>query len=353
MSRSLSRMQAVVLGVLVLAGLGGGAFGLFQVGDRQRLWSGTFDVYVGFPRVQGVNIGTPVRVRGIEAGAVAGIELPASDRASDPVVLRMRLDRKYQHLLFTDAVAAILTEGMIGGRVIEIDPGTADRGSLADGSVIASRPTTDLGDVVKNAADLIGDARGGQGTVGKFLKDDKVYKEMADTLQQTKEMVKQSQEAANAIKQNADAIKKLPIVRRYVEDPVAILFRPTATQHRFWLKAADLFEPHRAVLTDAGKQQLDAVGPWLKDLRYKGSDVVVAAYADPATEPSADVAYTLTTKQAEVVTEYLKDRHGGHKLGWFKRRTVKPIGMGLRPPPVPNSQPMPSARVEVIVFVPE
>ncbi len=70
-----------MLGVVVLLGLGSGAYGLFQVGDRQRLWTDHFTLIVGFPRLQGVGVGTPVRVRGLEAGTVAGVELPASEAA--------------------------------------------------------------------------------------------------------------------------------------------------------------------------------------------------------------------------------------------------------------------------------
>jgi ABC-type transporter Mla subunit MlaD len=122
-SRALTRWQAVLLGVIVLLGLATGAYGLFQVGDRQRLWNDRFVLTVGFSRLQGVGIGTPVRVRGLEAGTVSGVDLPEHDSADAPLVLRLSLDRRFQHLVFADATATILNEGMIGAKVVEIDPG--------------------------------------------------------------------------------------------------------------------------------------------------------------------------------------------------------------------------------------
>jgi hypothetical protein len=80
--------------------------------------------------------------------------------------------------------------------------------------------------------------------------------------------------------------------------------------------------------------------------------VVVAAYADPATTPSAAAALALTQKQSDVVVTYLRDKHKVQKLGWFRSRDVKPIGLGTDPPP-DNERGLPPARVELIVFVPQ
>ena len=46
-----------------------------------------------------------------------------------------------------------------------------------------------------------------------------------------------SQDAAQSIKQDADAIKRLPVVRSYVEDRTALLIRPAHERHRQWVRA--------------------------------------------------------------------------------------------------------------------
>ena len=69
MSRHLSRMQALALGLIVLAGLGLGLFGLFAVGNRNGLDGSAFPVRVGFSDVAGVEVGTRVRIQGIDAPA--------------------------------------------------------------------------------------------------------------------------------------------------------------------------------------------------------------------------------------------------------------------------------------------
>lgn len=101
MSYSLSRVQAILLGTVVLAALGLGAMFLFQIGDAGRYGADALEVAVGFDDIGGVEAGTVVRIQGIVAGEVAAIEPP--DQPSEPVVLRLRLKTKYRHLVRTDA----------------------------------------------------------------------------------------------------------------------------------------------------------------------------------------------------------------------------------------------------------
>jgi hypothetical protein len=352
-SRSLSRWQVVFLGAVVIAGLGLGTWGLFRVGERQRLWSDTFRVHVGFSRLQGVSVGTPVRVRGLEAGVVSAVDLPESDRADGALVLHLTLDRRFQHLVFADASACILNEGMVGGKVVEIDPGRRESGPVADGARIASHSDADLNDLLKQTQAVLADVREGQGTLGRLLKDGRAYAEVVAALEQTRQLVQKSQDAVESVKQDAEAIKRLPIVRSYVEDHAELLVRPTHARHRYVVAAGELFEPGRAILTDAGRGKLDEVAEWLNGLKVKGSDVVVVTYADPQAEKSTRVAATTTQKQSEVVCDYLTDTHKVHKLGLLSWRDVKPVGFGTDPPIVPDEQPLPPARVEVIVFIPQ
>jgi phospholipid/cholesterol/gamma-HCH transport system substrate-binding protein len=352
-SRALTRWQAVVLGLVVLLGLATGAYGLFQVGERQRLWNDHFTLTVGFSRLQGVGVGTPVRVRGLEAGTVASVELPEHDSADAPLTLRLSLDRRFQHLVFVDAIAIILNEGMIGAKVVEIDPGHRESGGVADGARIAAGSAADLPGLLKQAQEMLVAVREGQGTLGKLMTDDKAYAEVLNALEQTRKLMEKSQATADSMRQDADAIKRLPIIRSYADNPAALLVRPTHERHRTTIAAAALFEPGKALLTDNGRAKLDELGPWFTNLKIKGSDVVVAAYTDVQTAANSLAAQTLTQKQAEVICEYLKDHQKIQKVGMLTWRDVKPIGLGHDAPLTPPDPGAPNARIEINVFVPQ
>ena len=343
MSHSLKRSQAVLLGFVALLGLGLAATGVFAVGNGQWLWSDTFHVTVGFPEIRGVEAGTEVRVQGIKAGLVEAIEAPSGPRGN--VVLHLKLAGHLRHLIRADARVQIVGEGMIGGKVLEIDPGTAAAQPVADDAQLTSKPSVELADVLVQVNMALDDIRQGQGTLGKLLKDPQAYSDLLALLQQSKGTMATFQ-------QDAEALKSMPLVRNYIEDPEALLVRPNCERNRQVFLESDLFEPGRAVLTTDGRRRLDELAPWLAGLKQKGSEVVVVAYADSRT-PSASVARTLTKKQSEAVCDYLKGQHAVQKMGWFSSRKVAALGLGTSPPPMPEKEPLPSGRIEVLVFVPQ
>ena len=99
MTRSLTRPQALLLGLVVLAGLGLGGWALFHIGERQRLWTETVELRAAFSSANGVDKGTPVRVRGVEAGQVVAVDLPVENNPDGKVFLRLQIDKKFLPLL--------------------------------------------------------------------------------------------------------------------------------------------------------------------------------------------------------------------------------------------------------------
>jgi phospholipid/cholesterol/gamma-HCH transport system substrate-binding protein len=343
MSRSLSPLQAILLGLVVLCGLGLATAGLFAVGNRQWLWSDTLHVTVGFAQIRGVEAGTRVRVQGIEAGEVEAVIPPTSPGGE--VALRLRLDGRMRSLIREDATVQIVNEGMIGGKALEIQPGTASARPVQENAALSSKPTAELADVLRQVNTALTGIQTGQGTVGKLVTDKEAYGKLLELLQQ-------SQQTMASFQQDADAIKRLPVIRSYVEDTEALLIRPNCECNLQYFAAIDLFEPDSAILSADGRQRLDELGPWLGGLKQKGSEIVVAAYADPKSVNPA-VARVRTKQQSEAVSDYLKSRHKAQKLGWFSSRKVIPLGLGTSLPPLPQKDPLPPDRVEVLVFVPQ
>jgi phospholipid/cholesterol/gamma-HCH transport system substrate-binding protein len=155
-----------------------------------------------------------------------------------------------------------------------------------------------------------------------------------------------------AIKQDAEAIKSMPIVRSYVEDPVSALVRPECEKDRVVYGPEHIFQTGTSILTEEGKARLNECAAWLNGQRQKNSEVVVVAFADPKSpDLTAPGARTLTKKQAETIAEYFKER-GVHKMGYVSRRKITPVGHGFDPSPVVEKEPLPASRIEVILFWP-
>lgn len=347
MSRTLSRSQALVLGAIVLLGLALATTGLFAIGSRGWFGQDPLHVRVGFREIRGVEVGTRVRIQGIDAGEVVAILPPESP--DHPVILRLALKSEYRRLVRSSSTVQIVSEGMLGGKVLEIHrgqpkPGQHDELAVED-ALLESEAGTELADVLGQVKQTLQGIQNGDGTLGKLARDPKAYDALLDLLHQGRDTMA-------SIGQGADAVKHMPLVRDYVEDASSLLVRPSCERNRQCFAEDQLFEPGRAVLTAQGRERLDQLAPWLEGLKHKGSEVVIAAYADPK-KMAAVPAQALTRQQSEAVCDYLKKQHSIQKMGWFSSRKVTPLGQGIHPPPVPERESLPPARIEVLVFVPQ
>lgn len=383
MSQSLSRSQALALGFVVVLALALGGYGVARIADKQGLWAETTEFTAGFAEAHDVTPGTPVRVRGVEAGQVLAVEYPDHDGPGAQVTVRMRVHTKYATRLYANARVHIHANGLLGSKVIAIQPGDPSAGALAGTHLVGVKPfevadaVNDVRDLAKeakafasdartavaSAKDLIDGVRAGEGTLGKLVRDETLYDEARKVLSRADKtmsnvegemgalrgFVSDGRDTLRSVKQGTDAIGKLPLVRNYVEDHIALLVRPTMSRVHWNYATRDLFEPGTAVLTSDGMWHLTNLANTLNDHRYSGSEVVVAGfYANESNPVQPAVALELTRKQAEVVVEYLKG-HGAHKLGTFSRRKVVALGMGVNPSP---TDPPAGSHVQVLLFAP-
>ena len=144
-SQSLSRLQAITLGLVVVVALGLGGYGVARVAEKQGAWADTVEVTAGFPEAHDITLGTPVRLRGVDAGQVVAVEYPDHDGPGAEVTVRMKLQAKYANRIYADASAQIHGTGMLGSKVIAIQPGDPKKGAPADGRPPRGQAVPDRG----------------------------------------------------------------------------------------------------------------------------------------------------------------------------------------------------------------
>jgi len=341
-SRTLSTLQAALLGLLLLAGVGLTAAVVLAVGSRKWFWNDSFHVRAGFPSVNGVEVGTKVRVRGMDAGEVVALEVPAS--TGGQIQLRLRIHDKFRHLVRADASVQIVSVGMLGGKAVEIDPGTEGAPPVDNDALLASRKSTELSDVMDKVQATLDQALKGEGSLGLLARDPKAYEALVEALHSLRG-------AAGAVQADAEAMKKFPLVGKYVEDVRGLLDRGTGEYNRKWFPESKLFEPGGAVLTSQGRTELTQLGDWLESLlRHSGAELMVVSYAAPNSSP--ENARKLTQDQSRVVLEYLNERFNT-RFSFFKKRSAHFLGLGVQPPLPRQDRKLPAPRVEILVFVPQ
>jgi len=77
------------------------------------------------PETDGLAVGAPVRLDGVEAGNVDAIQMNSTPPLTPArsIKLTLRIDKKYQNEIRTDSSAGLITEGLLGNRYVSIQRG--------------------------------------------------------------------------------------------------------------------------------------------------------------------------------------------------------------------------------------
>ena len=153
MLREIGRWRALASASFALAVLALGSFGLYQVAGRQWRVQPTFHIRARFETISGVEAGHRVRIQGIDAGIVEKVIPPREP--GGPVELVLRLDERLRGLVRADAVARIVSEGLVGAKLIELTPGKVDARQVAELDMLASEQPIEMTDLMQKAADSL------------------------------------------------------------------------------------------------------------------------------------------------------------------------------------------------------
>jgi phospholipid/cholesterol/gamma-HCH transport system substrate-binding protein len=159
-----------------------------------------YRLHVFLPEVDGLTVGAPVRLDGVEVGNVEKIAVafpqPGERQSKDHNIrVDMRIEQKFQEYIRSDSAASLITEGLLGNRYVDIDRGFVGR-KLDNEDEIPGREEKALKEVVERSADLmtnltsiteqasavLGDIRKGRGSLGKFLVDEDAYQHLNSSL---------------------------------------------------------------------------------------------------------------------------------------------------------------------------
>jgi len=217
------------------------------------LFSGSGIYYAEFAGMSGLEIGDKLRVAGLDAGEITDLRIPAGPKVKFLVKFRV-MERMYP-VIRTDSLATIQTDGLLGNKYLLINAGTTGQAPL--GSILPSREPFELADLMSNVGDTVkmmnltaaivqndvtlavktlsatathvneivtlsqddiktmmaatgkitADASvimarlsAGEGTIGKFLKDDTVYNNVANASQRAEEILTDLRQTSQQVK---------------------------------------------------------------------------------------------------------------------------------------------------------
>jgi phospholipid/cholesterol/gamma-HCH transport system substrate-binding protein len=121
---------------------------LLFLGAATRLFSERAVLHVRFENVSGLRRGASVQLAGVTVGTVTDVELAPADGAG-ALVRASVTPAAFAHL-HADADATLGTVGLLGDKVVALDPGRAPRPLTRD-AVIPGHPPLDLTDALSQA----------------------------------------------------------------------------------------------------------------------------------------------------------------------------------------------------------
>jgi phospholipid/cholesterol/gamma-HCH transport system substrate-binding protein len=159
-----------------------------------------------FDNAQGLRVGAPVRLSGVDIGNVTVIRIvPDKDKVVTPVEITMKVSTKYIYALKRDSVTSLDTAGVLGETYLDIDSSQAVGPSARDGDTLPTQVHPDFNQVVrasqstlqnmdallKRADRILAFAESGKGSLGKLIYDPTLYNRFSDTVADFQEIVDQ------------------------------------------------------------------------------------------------------------------------------------------------------------------
>jgi phospholipid/cholesterol/gamma-HCH transport system substrate-binding protein len=206
------------VGMFVLLALALVGVGIFYV-TGSAVFGTRYTLVTYLPEVDGLNVGGPVSLDGVQVGNVESINMaqPGPGVVPDPnrsVEVRMRVSDAYKNYIRSDSTASLVTQGFLGERTVTVRRGFTGR-VLQDGDEISGSEEKAVRAIMDRGADLlqnlnvlstevnsiVTDLRRGRGTLGKLLEDQTAYDRLNDTLAIVNEMASSIQQGKGTLGQ--------------------------------------------------------------------------------------------------------------------------------------------------------
>lgn len=172
------------VGIFIMIGIAILFIIVFSIGDINLVKRG-YHIKVDFNFVDGIGGSAPVRLAGVGVGQIDGLKIYYNEK-ENKMKAQLYAWVKETVKIDTEAVATINTLGFMGEKYLEISPGTSEK-FLNDGDILIGKDPASmnkifekLGSLTDSVNVIVTRLKNGEGTVGKLLTDDAIYKNLEE-----------------------------------------------------------------------------------------------------------------------------------------------------------------------------
>ncbi len=169
------------------------AIGIFFLGREGGLFMERYQITTYMERINGLQVGAPVRLAGVKVGSVSELNFP-EDISRTEIRVVMEINQNVRERIRKDSRARIGTLGLLGDKFVSITQGTVDQPPVEPGGTIKGDTPVDVEQLITTASDAVDDLvvairhaqniakkiDEGSGTLGKLINEPDAINKMED-----------------------------------------------------------------------------------------------------------------------------------------------------------------------------
>ncbi|MFC3560593.1 MlaD family protein [Pedobacter jamesrossensis] len=153
----------IKLGIFVMAGLLVLVVSFYMIGRSRNIFGRDFEIKARFNNLNGLMEGNNVLFSGIQAGTVKSI-----DMVNDTTIeVTMQINSKVRTYIQKNAQAAIGTEGLMGNKVVNIEPVKVPGEKISEGDMLSAQKLVSTDEMLKTLSKTNNDVA----AIAKALKE--------------------------------------------------------------------------------------------------------------------------------------------------------------------------------------
>lgn len=188
------------------------------LGEKANIFTRKYTLKTVLSRVEGLTVGAPVWLAGVEVGNVQKIKFTGLKEGGKIEVI-MSIDRRVMELIREDSIAIITSKGLLGDKIIYVTVGSENKKVVPEGGMLISEEFTDFATVLEKLStalsklsslsekidEVAGELKSishktdtvitkiesGKGTLGKLINDDALYEDLRSSVYTLNTIVKE------------------------------------------------------------------------------------------------------------------------------------------------------------------
>jgi len=216
--KSTKNSRAVIVGIFILLGIAILIITILTLGGQHKTFEKSVTIRAIFNDINGLQKGNNIWFSGVKIGTVKRISFVGSSQ----VAVDMSIEEASKQYIRKNAKARISSEGLIGNKIVVIDPGAPKSPSVENGDMIGVEKAVNPDEMMstlqsnnRNLLDITNDfkliSRGiaeGKGTAGKLLTDDQLINELHATMAMLRKASSNAQRMSSSVADYAANLRK-------------------------------------------------------------------------------------------------------------------------------------------------